>query len=97
MVVWLAGFFCTIFVYHFSTTIAYFLILLTTLDYSHSETGIELVVRNDEVILEGIGEKPRKKNGLDGEIRTRDLCPLSSASGKLPGFLMPHFTPASNG
>ena len=43
------------------------------LDSTHSEKGIELVAKKNEVILKGIDEKPRKKNGRDGEIRTRDL------------------------
>ena len=48
-------------------------------DSTHSEKGIELVARKNEVILEGIDEKTRKKNGRDGEIRTRDLCTPSAA------------------
>ena len=59
--------------------IPYFSILLTALDSTHSEKGIELDVRKNEVVLEGIGEKPRKKDGRDGEIRTRDLCTPSAA------------------
>ena len=49
------------------------------LDSTHSEKGIELVAKKNEVILKGIDEKPRKKNGRDGEIRTRDLCTPSAA------------------
>ena len=44
------------------------------LNSTHFEKGIELDVRKNEVILEEIGEKPKKKDGRDGEIRTRDLC-----------------------
>ena len=58
---------------------ASFLGFSVPLDSTHSEKGIELDVRKNEVILEGIGEKPRKKNGRDGEIRTRDLCTPSAA------------------
>ena len=59
--------------------IASFLGFSVPLDSTHSEKGIELVARNNGVILEGIGEKPKKKDGRDGEIRTRDLCTPSAA------------------
>ena len=80
MVVWLAGFFVAPhFGPHFSEGITTFLGFLIPLDSTHSEKGIELDVRKNEVILTGIGEKPKKRNGRDGEIRTRDLCTPSAA------------------
>ena len=62
MVVWLAGFFVAPhFAPHFSEGITSFLGFLVPLDSTHSEKGIELDVRKNEVILTGIGEKPKKK------------------------------------
>ena len=83
--------------YHFPTKIAYFLILLTTLDYSHSKTGIELVVRKNEVTLEETGENALFWSGTRGGGRTHNLWLRRHFQSFWPWISRPHFTPVNKG
>ena len=66
------------------------------LDSTHSEKGIELVARKNEVILEGIGEKPRKKMVGMARFELATSAPPVGLKAN-DSVLMPYFTPVSKG